>query len=296
MPRRKEIGPSEKITQLFDRDWKNGKSTIRTRTQDKQSYDVSYSWNGRSDNPMEFSRLQATEMPVQPSKPITMSFAAVVELEKGETFDALNQYNLPMPKTKVGIPLTSEQRDIGMLPDLSATIPLRIDSMISGGEKLVVFDERPSFKNNMVRPPKINSIDVPEVYKEAGPQWDQKLLNPAQRREIFEFEKKRLEAKAFIHDAVGAREKTRKQLEGMNFKRGVLMVDSNLNEDSEIFGQRAREEREEREFRAHLNLERRSAISKNRGFMDTTGNIILPQTIHPRVKIEKDYQSKKIDA
>lgn len=103
MPRRKEIGPSEKITQLFDRDWKNGKSTIRTRTQDKQSYDVSYSWNGRSDNPMEFSRLQATEMPVQPSKPITMSFAAVVELEKGETFDALNQYNLPMPKTKVGV-------------------------------------------------------------------------------------------------------------------------------------------------------------------------------------------------
>lgn len=137
----------------------------------------------------------------------------------------------------IQIPLTSEQRDIGMLPDLSATIPLRIDSMISGGEKLVVFDERPSFKNNMVRPPKINSIDVPEVYKEAGPQWDQKLLNPAQRREIFEFEKKRLEAKAFIHDAVGAREKTRKQLEGMNFKRGVLMVDSNLNEDSEIFGQ-----------------------------------------------------------
>ena len=57
-----------------------------------------------------------------------------------------------------------------------------------------------------------------------------------------EFEKKEKEAKELFRKAYGERERTKKQLTGMQFHRGVLMYDSNDNMNSEIYGEKAIQE------------------------------------------------------
>ena len=41
---------ADKFTLLFDKDWRNTKSRIRTKVDDDRSYDISNSWDARSDN------------------------------------------------------------------------------------------------------------------------------------------------------------------------------------------------------------------------------------------------------
>lgn len=73
MDAKRKLGPAEVFSTMFDGDWIRNKSTMRTKLDDERSYDTTYSWEARSDNPKEFSRLQATDMPVQNTKPITLS-------------------------------------------------------------------------------------------------------------------------------------------------------------------------------------------------------------------------------
>lgn len=105
----------------------------------------------------------------------------------------------------------------------------------------------------------------------AGSQWDQKLLNPKQRRLILEFDKQQKEATKLIQGAVAEREKTRKQLNGLQFKRGVLMFDSNDNPNSEIYGEYARNETMKNEYKNQIHMERSSRLATKQSAMQLNG-------------------------
>jgi len=279
---------ADKLLNLFDNDWKMNKSTVRIKGDRTRSYDPAYSWDARSDNPNSFSRLQATEMPAQPCKPITMSGAAVIELEYNTGFDALNVKQHPRGESK--IPLTVEQRDVGMRTDLSGTVPIATEARASN--QVVVVDESLGFRNNQLAPPKLVQVNPPHYMEGAGPQCDQKLLNPKQRREIMEYEKRQYEANHILNAAVAARTKTRNQITGTQYHRGVLMVDSSDNMNSEVYGDRARQDAADKEYKAQIQLERMSRLANKRSSMHTNGNFLVPDTVGPRVKTEKNFQSK----
>jgi hypothetical protein len=100
-----------------------------------------------------------------------------------------------------------------------------------------------------VRAPEFVAEEVPEFYKSAGPMADQKLLTPAERRKIMEFDAHKNVAHAHIQEAVGLRSKLKDKLNGPTHHRGVLMYDSTDNPESVVYAQKAREG-EERQMRA----------------------------------------------
>ena len=127
---------------------------------------------------------------------------------------------------------------------------------------------------------------------EAGPQCDQKLLNPAQRREIMIFEKQKLDAEKSIKESKAFREKTRKQLGGIKFQRGILMIDSSENEQSEIYGKIAAQRRNDQEQKHQIYLERQNNLARNNSATALNGDFIVPNTIPSRVPLAQDFQSK----
>jgi hypothetical protein len=279
---------ADRFQKLFDHNWSENRSTIRTRTQETRQYDPSYSWDAKSDNPESFSRLQATYLPYQPIKPMTLSNNAVVLLEETHGFNAINVRQPAKELSK--IPLTSEQRDIGMEKDLSGNIPFVKETTNEG--KVILVGSKQTFKNQDLAPPVLVRDEVPEFMKAAGPNCDQRLLNPKQRREILMFEKRKQEADHLIRAAQSDRMKTRKQMSGLQFHRGVLMVDSSDNMESEIYGDRAVKLAGEREYKSQIHLERTSRLAAKQSAMHLNGNILVPDTVGPRVKVEKHYQSK----
>mmetsp|Transcript_7849 Transcript_7849/g.13001 ORF Transcript_7849/g.13001 Transcript_7849/m.13001 type:complete len:375 (+) Transcript_7849:131-1255(+) len=284
----KRSSKAEKFSSLFDNNWRENKSTIRHRTEDLRQYDPSYSWDARSDNPKSFSRLQATYLPYQAVKPMTLSGPAVVLLEDTNGFNAIN---VKQPDKEISkIPLTTEQRDIGMNENLSGDIPFVADTISHGKVSLVKAPQ--TFKNQGLAPPVLTSDDVPEFLSQAGPNCDQKLLNPGQRRAIQEFERKKKEADVLIRSAKSDRMKTKKQMSGLQFHRGALMVDSSDNLDSEVYGARAVHLAAEREYKKQIHLERTSSLARQQSAMHINGNILVPDSVAPRVKVEKHYQSK----
>ena len=285
---KKASSKADQFTQLFDNGWKNTKSAIRHRHDDLQTYDPAYSWDAKSDNPQSFSRLQGTYLPYQYSKPLTLSGPAVVLLEHTPGLSSINVK--PPPREAGHVPLTVEQRDAGMRQDMSATVPFAEE--IKGEGKTVIVHENQSFRNQDIAAPKLAGVPVPDFMREAGPQCDRKLLNPKQRREILEFEKKEREAKTLLREAVNSRIKTRKQLEGPQFHRGVLMLDSNDNMHSQIYGEKAIKAAADAEYKAQIHLERRSRLANKQSSITVHGNILDPDSLGPRVKNEKYYQSK----
>ena len=117
-------------------------------------------------------------------------------------------------------------------------------------------------------------------------------MTPAERREILEYERRKRVANEIIREAVAAREKTRKLVTGPSFQRGILGVDNATNEQSEIYGAEARAARDHSEYKAITHLERKSNIATRTSSFETNGNILVPDSIASRVKIEKYYQSK----
>lgn len=284
----KRTSKADKFQQLFDNDWKNNRSAVRNRTEELRQYDPSYSWDARSDNPQSFSRLQATYLPYQPIKPMTLSGPAVILLEETHGFNAINvkQPNKELSK----IPLSSNQRDLGMDNDLSGNIPFVKNAKAEG--KVTLVGERQTFKNQDLAPPVLIQGDMPEFMKSAGPNCDQRLLNPKQRREILDFEKRKKAADDLVRSAQSDRMKTKKQMSGLQFHRGALMIDSSDNMDSEIYGKRALELAAEREYKSQIHLERTSRLAAKQSAMHLNGNILVPDSVGPRVAVEKNYQSK----
>jgi len=280
----------DRFTGLFDKDWNRTRSALRNRYDDDRSYDPSYSWDAKSDNPEMFSKLAVGAVPVQPCRPVAMLGTRVISLESqpGQFLgDADVRFKNRQP-TK--IPLSVEQKDLQMAEDLSGGVPIM---QIAGAtQQVVTMVERPIFKNYETQPPKFKLERPPEFMIAAGPNGDQCLLKPQQRREIIEYEKRQKEALAYTRAATAARTSTRKQISGQQFKRGVLMVDSALNEQSEIYGDKAHKIQAELDYKAQIHLERYSQLSTKMSAMATNGNILVPSTVQPRVPVEKFYQSK----
>lgn len=288
MPVKKLLTAHEKFTTLFDREWSKSKSTIRNRCDDDKSYDPSYSWDGRSDNPVEFTRLQATQMPVQHTRPVTLSGSAVVELEPHTGFEVLNV--IQENRTKGHIPLTAEQIDVGMAKDLSATVPMKLQA--ASASKDILMEAQPAFKNNDLRPPQFTQTEKPQYMIDAGPMWDQVLLAPAQRREILDYEKRNTAANLYIKKAEEVRGKMKKQIAGLMFHRGVVGIDTCDNEESEIYGNKAKQVHTNKEYKAQIHLERKANLALRTSSLSTHGNILVPSSLMPRVKTESYYQGK----
>ncbi len=217
-----------------------------------------------------------------------MSGPAVIRLENTNGFNAINvkQPNRELAK----VPLTVEQKDLRMNNDLSGKVPFVREAIENNN--VVLMEGRPTFKNMSMIEPNLVAKPKPEYMINAGPQCDQRLLNPTQRREIQEFERQKKQADELIRSATAARNKTRKQMSGLQFHRGVLGVDSSDNPDSEIYGERAKTQMGNDEYKSQIHLERMSRLSNKQCVMHTNGNILNPETVGPRVKRNKDFQSK----
>lgn len=254
----RKAGSAEKFSQLFDNGWTQKTSTIRNKSAEEKTYDALYSWEGRADNHTSFSRLEATDMPVQHTKPVTMAGKQVILLEKYGNPEIFCGTNV---KAAVPIPLTQKQKDLGMLPDLSGTVPIFDQARMEGKEVIIV--EPQGFRNMKSSAAEFIIADIPKALKAAGPQCDQKLLTPQQRREILDFEKRVRDANMYIGDAMMVRETLRNQVGTLAFQRGVVGIDSNANEDSEIYGAQARAKREAIENSLRFKEARRAQLCVN---------------------------------
>lgn len=290
MSEKKKASTADKFSQLFDQDWSNTKSRIRTQQENRRTYDISNSWDARSDNPQEFSRLDQTLVPFQKSRPIVLSGNCVVQLEENTGYDTLN-IKMPNFKSTSHIPLTVQQKDTGMTNDLTGQIPI-LDHTVSSSNQILVMDKRPGFENNNLSAPTLKAVAPPEYFHQAGKEVDGKLLNPKQRREVYRLIQQGEDAKQLVNAAQRDRNKTRNLINGAVYHRGIMMCDSNDNVHSEIYGERARRDQADREYKQQIGLERQSNLCKKTSSILVNGNILCPESLGPRVKLEKDFQSK----
>jgi hypothetical protein len=194
-------------------------------------------------------------------------------------------------KTLTTIPLTVDQETIGMkstLVDLS--VPMFVKATRSNEN--VVEAAPTTFSNFQLHGPKFESIKAPSYYKECGPQLDQKLLNPAQRREILEFEKKKFAADSYARQAVSERKKVKDRLLGMDYKRGAIGYDNGINPESEIYGEKAVAYIAEQDKRQQAANSRRANLAARTSSLTYAGNILNPDLLNDCVKTQKFYQNK----
>jgi hypothetical protein len=286
---KKALTSSQKITNLFDKDYNNSKSLIRHHNDLLRPYDPRTSWEARSDDPNRFSKLTATYVAEQDCNPICLSGKVVVQLDEGLGINSALQAG-DDPSNANPVPLTIEQTDVGMTSKLKTTIPI-VNAARSNNEE-VITEERGGFKNQRYRVQTLMKQETPQLVIEAGPQCNQKLLTPAQRREVDDFLIRKQAADAQLRSAAMARERTRRQVTGQQFRRGILMVDSSNFEDSEIYGERAHDTKVKEEYMKMKHIERRAHLSKNVSALHTNGNILVPKSLDPSVKTNKLYQSK----
>jgi hypothetical protein len=86
----------DKFTAHFDGEWKTQRSKIRDVRTERFNYSPMYSWEARSDDPREFSKLNADQLPSQPCRPCTLSGNRVIELEPSEAMEVLNVARKPI--------------------------------------------------------------------------------------------------------------------------------------------------------------------------------------------------------
>jgi len=158
--------------------------------------------------------------------------------------------------------------------------------------KKVVMETPAYFANMQVRPPTLKELPSPKALRESGPQCDQKLLNPLQRREIADFERKMHAGELYLKEAKMARGKTFQQVKGPNFHRGILMVDTATNDNSEIYGDRAKAYRAKYTGKEEMAVKRRDRLSDLWSSMGKSGNILDPRSLSNTVRTTKPFQSK----
>lgn len=281
---KKNSNKIDRFTQFFDKDWKKCRSSLTQLQSDDKSYDPSNSWDGRSDNPASFSKLQSTAMPTQTNYPITMSGATVIPLEP---FDGLPIFPNYSKTTKSDIPLTVEQRDLGMAMNLTGNLPIADNARNDG--KNVVLDQVPSFQNMEMRDPRFSARSVPAFMNEVGPQCDQKLMTPAQRRQVLDFEVRSRAANEYMRKATSDRHKTKKLIAGIPFHRGVLGYDSTNNVESEAYGSKA-----QKLHAQHSKVDR--FHDARRGYMGKVSGTVVAEVLNNTgkggVDQDKTFQSK----
>lgn len=279
------MSKADKLTARCDRDWKNTKSTIRVNLRD---YSPAYSWEGQSVSPEPFSKLQETGLPVQPSNPCTLCGKAVVPLER--FFPGMPLATVDTSK-KVTIPLTVNQRDINMIEDnLSGSVPDLAEAASQG--KVLVMKADSGFKNMLNRGPEFQETKIPSFYEKAGPNGDQMLLNPAQRREMMKYDTEALKGYKYVKEAVAGRVKTKKIMNGPQYHRGVVGVDSCDNVDSEIYGDYAKKFYAEENSVTRAREARKEHLGAMQSSVKYNGNYLDPDSMPDTVKTNNIFQSK----
>ncbi|GMH92792.1 hypothetical protein TrVE_jg12084 [Triparma verrucosa] len=210
------------------------------------SYDPSISWDGLSVDPRPFSRFDARPMQsAKTSHPVGMAGNRVVEL------DPVNDgsvFTLPVGEDKVRpIPPTAAQ----------------IDTAVRGGVDgydTVVLDE-PSFNNFHLHIPQTRPAKTPSALIRGGPQADQTLLTPAERKEIMVFEHKQKAAHKLIAKADGARNRLH-SLMATKHHTGVTGVDSVRNLNSAVYGSLGQTIQSKLSKKAASSLARTAALTR----------------------------------
>mmetsp|Transcript_8952 Transcript_8952/g.9469 ORF Transcript_8952/g.9469 Transcript_8952/m.9469 type:complete len:368 (+) Transcript_8952:58-1161(+) len=277
---------ANKFASHFDNNWITQKSKIRDIRTERVNYSPTYSWNAQSDDPRVFSKLNADQLPVQPTHPCTLSGARIIELEPSSGMEVLNGLQKPLGTTK--LPLTPHQVDAGMIgDDLRGNIPI-VSNANNNGQK-VIMKHNYSFQNYTIRPPDFVAEELPTFYREAGPQGDQKLLTPAQRRKMMEIDAQSRSANAHLGQAVNERNKLKTSLTGPSHHRGVLMVDSSDNINSEIYGNKAQEILNKTSKVQQFHEARQQNLLRNNGSLSNDfGNLVTEDK-----RQEKLFQNKK---
>lgn len=283
--------PAQRLDGFFDRSCQGSRSTHRTAS---QGYDPISSWDAMSDNGSNNHTLmlkhQSKEVATQHTRPICLLGSQVISMEKDT--DGLAGICVHQDaKTLTTIPLTVEQETIGMKPNLDRiSIPMSEHAM---AEKKTVVETVPaSFQRMQMMPPKYTPVEEPSFYKECGPQLDQRLITPAQRREILDYEKKKSAADLYIRQAVNDRSKLKKNLGGVDYKRGVVGYDNGTNPESEIYGENAKSYIEMKDNKQMFHEARSNYLGAKRSNMQHSGNILNPNLMSNNVKTEKFYQNK----
>jgi hypothetical protein len=174
MSKYKSKTSSQKITDLFDQDWKNSRSNIRHKIVDSRSYDPITSWDAKSSNTSQFSKFNVTYIPTQASKPVCLSGAQVIPLDTITGMEVLNASNsISNASSALNIPLTKDQQDVGMTFDLN-NVSAKFGLASSMGKDVVLI-EKVGFKNQSVVDPKLELVHPPIAITEAGPNFDQKV-------------------------------------------------------------------------------------------------------------------------
>ena len=280
---------ADKFNTHFDRDWGTQKSLIREVRTARHNYLPTYSWDAMSDDPRVFSKLNADQLPNQPTRPCTLSGNRVIELEYSAGLGVFNVAERPVAKNE--LPLAPHQEDIGMIgTDLSGRVPMKCQAEQEG--KVVVMKNHYGFDNYSVKAPKYTLEEVPEFYRSAGPMADQKLLTPAERRKIMEFDAQKQAAHTHIQEAIGHRAKLREKLNGPTHHRGVLMYDATDNTDSAVYAEQARLA-QERHMRSQKHAaSRQEHLQKCGGHFGRDFGDLIPAEA-PQTDI---FQSKKTTA
>mmetsp|Transcript_4679 Transcript_4679/g.6428 ORF Transcript_4679/g.6428 Transcript_4679/m.6428 type:complete len:376 (+) Transcript_4679:129-1256(+) len=202
----------------------------------RPQYHPEMSWDGLSMDPSPFARFDETNnMPHLGTKPNGMAGPRVIELE-GHGMDGIFGHN-PRGRT---IPRTLEQEVVNHAGKGVSTQQIVQDPNEKAG---VVVADSPRFLGTKgVHVPAARALEVPEIVGRAGPQADQVLLTPAERRELLEYEKMRRKGLKLVKKAEGD-ERRMVQLMRARHPQGVLAVDSASNPNSEVYKEKYLKER-----------------------------------------------------
>mmetsp|Transcript_28417 Transcript_28417/g.28724 ORF Transcript_28417/g.28724 Transcript_28417/m.28724 type:complete len:379 (-) Transcript_28417:127-1263(-) len=282
----------DKLAQHFDEDWSTQRSTLRQslEEQERSRYNPINSWDGKSDNPKTFSRLDHTvETAVQISRPIALSGCAVIPLEEPEGMSIFNAQKAN--NSSIKIPLTLEQREIGMAGEnLKGEIPLK--NNVTNNNQSLVMDKGPEFRNMVLNPPSYKVVEKPDYYVDRTSKTDKKILNPHERKNLMEFEIKNRAASRCSKKAGTDRLHTKEIIGGPAYHRGVLGIDSSDNINSEIYGERAIKSSEKTSRKENALDKKRNHLAEKGSSMCTKGNIIVPNSINNNIKENSLFQKK----
>jgi len=283
----KKSSAADKLKMHFDEDWRANRSTLKQAIENRATYNPTTSWEGRSDNPIPNSRMdQAVEVAMQTTRPCTLLGKAVVLLENPEGMTVYNVQGIS--KTKSSIPLTLEQRELGMVDNnLSATIPL---VELAKKENKVILLENSEYRNFQLRGPTFKLETAPEFLPPPGFECSDKRLNPAQQRLAQDFNRKKALADRYVQEAVAHRLRTKDIMGGPRHHRGVLMVDSADNINSEVYGDKATQYEQRRLQSSEAQLRKREFLATKSSAMYsceyfTTGDFHLIGKRSPLVAI-----------
>jgi hypothetical protein len=189
-------------------------------------YDPSISWDGLSVDPRPFSRFDArpTKIPPGAVAPTGMTGSRVIPL------DGINDGTVFNPNPTL-------QHQVRAIPETAEQMDTKTRAIDKEREATVV--DEPGFRAYHLTRPLTRTESIPDALIRGGPQANECLLNPKERRQIMEFEHRRIKAAKMVGKADGAANRL-DSLMKTSFKAGALGVDSVKNLNSGVYGELGR--------------------------------------------------------